>query len=328
MKLPKITKLPSGSYRAQVTINGQRRSVTGADKQSVQEAVMRLKLGENTERGTIKELAERYIKDREGVLSPSTILRYRQFLNSFPELTRMRLSAVNDSICQRAISNASKALSPKTIQNLWGFYKSVFKQNGREFHVRLPEVQRNEHPFLDQDQLKQFLEAIKGTSREIGILLGLHGLRKSEILGLTWDDIDLEKRELHVRKSLVRGTDGIVTKDTLKNAGSRRTVPIMIPRLYDLLESVEPKKGNVVPCGLNSLYESVNRICEREGLPLIGVHGLRHTFASICYANGISELACMKLGGWNDFGTMRRIYTHLAESEIRSAADKLEQFFS
>ena len=104
-------------------------------------------------------------------------------------------------------------------------------------------------------------------------------------------------------------------------------MPILIPRLRELLEA-NKGEGYVCPCHANSIYNAVNRACEKLGYPKIGVHGLRHTFASLCYHQGIPELAAMKLGGWSDYATMRRIYTHLANQDLQSAADNLTGFFA
>ena len=76
-----------------------------------------------------------------------------------------------------------------------------------------------------------------------------------------------------------------------------------------------------------ALYANIQRICENAGLPKVGVHGLRHSFVSLCYHLGISELACMKMAGYSDYATMRRIYTHLATEDEKKAENSLIRFF-
>lgn len=329
MKMPKINKLPSGSWRAQVQINGVRKSITGPDKKSVQDAIMRLKLeNDNVARGTVADVLRQYIEDREPVLSPSTIRRYRQFQSFFPELNRRALSSLSDAECQRAISKAAGHYSGKTITNAWGFYSSAMKAAGRTVSVRLPPVVKHEHPFLSPDQIRQFLQLIQGQRLEIAILLGLHGLRRSEIFGLRWQDVDLQKKTIRIAGATVRDSDGyMVYKPQTKNASSNRTIPILIPRLAELLAAESHRSEHVVTCGHNEIYEAVNKICKANDLPLIGVHGLRHSFASLCYHLGVSEKVAMRLGGWADYGTMRRIYTHLAEEELLESAAELRGFF-
>ena len=57
------------------------------------------------------------------------------------------------------------------------------------------------------------------------------------------------------------------------------------------------------------------------------MHGLRHSFASLCHHIGIPEMECARMGGWSDLGTMRKIYTHLSADQLDDAADQLRRFF-
>ena len=59
----------------------------------------------------------------------------------------------------------------------------------------------------------------------------------------------------------------------------------------------------------------------------MGVHGLRHSFASLAYHLQIPEKIAMEIGGWSDDGTMRKIYTHLAQKDIADRAKDFSNFF-
>ena len=74
-------------------------------------------------------------------------------------------------------------------------------------------------------------------------------------------------------------------------------------------------------------YKQIRAACERAGLPNVGVHGLRHSFASLAYHLGLSEKETMKIGGWSDYGTMRRIYTHLSDSDALRGENQMRDFF-
>ena len=77
----------------------------------------------------------------------------------------------------------------------------------------------------------------------------------------------------------------------------------------------------------NSAYKQINKICRETGLPEIGVHGLRHSFASLAYHLGMTELEAMAIGGWSDYQTMREIYTHLSKSDLKNAENKMSAFY-
>lgn len=101
----------------------------------------------------------------------------------------------------------------------------------------------------------------------------------------------------------------------------------MIPELYEALTAVKSKHGKVVTCYISTVYDWVNDICAANGLPKLGVHGLRHSFASLAYHVRMSEQAAMQIGGWSDYATMRKIYTHLSAQDIGHAENAMRDFY-
>ena len=91
----------------------------------------------------------------------------------------------------------------------------------------------------------------------------------------------------------------------------------------------EDKKGFVVRSHPNTLYHQVNAVCREAGLPEVGVHGLRHSLASLCYAAGVDIMTTAKLGGWStaDMTTVRKVYTHLSDSQYEQGVEKLKSIF-
>lgn len=84
-------------------------------------------------------------------------------------------------------------------------------------------------------------------------------------------------------------------------------------QLVDALSSVKEKDEMVVTMSASWMLKGINSICEKYHLPLVGVHGLRHSFASLAYHLGMPEKIAMEIGGWSDDQTMRKIYTHISE---------------
>ena len=157
----------------------------------------------------------------------------------------------------------------------------------------------------------------------------LHGLRRSEILSLQWTEVDLKRGVLHVRGAVVYDSSGtLIRKNTNKNTSSRRDVPIMIPRLETLLREQQERGGPVVGCYPNTIQRHIDKICERAGLPRVGTHGLRHSFASLAYHLGVPEKVAMELGGWSDYQTMRNIYTHIAKSDLKRFSSAMSDFYA
>ena len=333
MKIPKPERLPSGSYRVRLRLDGQSVSIT---KPTEREAIREAELIKAQHRNDIKTrptggnktlhaAIDDYIASRENVLSPSTIRGYREIQrNRFKAYHNKPIGSTN---WQRAVNDESKLVSAKTVKNAWGFIRSVLMENGLDVSVRLQAVPAAEKEWLTPEQIPVFLEAVKGLPCEIPALLALSSLRKSELLGLDWENVDMYNKIIHVRGAAVRGPDeSFVKREQNKTGASTRDVP-MIPQLYDALNAVKDKSGPVITCHYQTPYKQIKAVCDRLGIPNMGLHGLRHSFASLCYSIGLSELETMEIGGWSDYGTMRRIYTHLSENDRRKSGDKFTDFF-
>lgn len=334
MKLPKPRKLPSGAWFAQIMLDGKRVSITRATEKAVLAEAAALKAGVKrtdapTSRLTVREAIDQYIELRERSCSPSSIRGYRTIQRTRLQTIMDRpIDALKDTDFQRAI-NADR-VSGKTMKNAWALVSAaVEKASGRKVDVVLPPVIRNEHEFLQPDDIKVFLDAVRDTNIEVAALLGLHSLRRSEIINVTWEDVDLAKNIIRVRGAAVYDENQkLVRKETNKTSNSRRDVPIMIPRLAELLARADHDSEYVVTCYPNTIQRRVDKICESVGLPRLGAHGLRHSFASLAVHVGMPVDIAQRIGGWDDYKTMKDIYTHISKKDINKYAGEMKKFFS
>lgn len=277
---------------------------------------------------TLEKAIDNYIEVRSNVLSPSTLVGYKSVKkNRFKSVMQCPVADIKD--WQEVINAEAAICSPKTVKNAWGLIRPAIEAAGVDLpKVKLPQLVPKEPVFLTPEQISVFVTAVKGTPVEIPALLGLHSLRRSEIAALDWANIDLRKRIIKVSGAVVPGENWtLVEKPTNKNSASTRTVPIMIPELYDALNVVPDKTGKVVTCYISTIYDWVNKVCDENNLPRLGVHGLRHSFASLAYHVRMSEQAAMQIGGWSDYATMRKIYTHLSTQDINAAANSMSKFY-
>lgn len=331
MKMPKATKLKSGSWRVQIRVNGRSYSITRPTKAEAEHDAMkmRLELDEKHEEDlkygpTFSEAIDTYVAKRVNIVSPSTILGYRAIQrNYFQDIMDERITAQID--WQGIINRDAGKLSAKTLKNAYGLIKAVYRDNGMTApDVRLPQVIRNERPFLNPDEIPVFLDAIKGRTCEVAALLALHGLRRSEILAL--EKKDIKDGFIFVNGAAVFDENhNLVKKKENKTKNSKRVVPVMYQRLSDLIEALPD--GPIVTVGADQLGKRINVQCRRAGLPEVGVHGLRHTFASLGLHTGMNAHELMRLGGWSDINTMNRIYTHVYERSLTAKTNAMGQFF-
>lgn len=335
------TRKKDGTYTGRIMVNGIRKTINAPTEAKFYAAVRAYKseiveLKAAPTRITLSDACDAYIKSRSEVLSPSTIYGYQRIQKSrFKDYMDKDIRSIN---YQQMINDEFKLCGAKTLKNAWGFAVSVLKSQSVEVpNVALPQVVSKELPWLDDKQIKAFIKAMDkaeaerttplvGNDYRIGALLALHGLRRSEVLGITPNKIVDDK--ILVEGSVVVSENGMVAKETNKNQTSRREVPIMIPKLKTLLlaSKNEPEQPFVV--NGNGLWKYIRDVCEDAKLPPCTPHSLRRTFVSLAYSIGWSELECQRIGGWNDYQTMHKIYIKLSSKDQSKAAKKMQKFYA
>ncbi len=334
MKTPVAKQLPSGAWFCRVRVNGQDISITrDTEKEAVAEA-MAVKAGikeaaKKPKKKTVTKAIDDYIEARRNILSPSTIRGYKTIqANRFQPMMYKDIHSITSDQWQRAVSAEAKIVKAKTLTNSWRFVSSViFEETGQRLNIRLPQIVPAERPWLTPEQIPIFVAAVKGDPVEIPALLALSSLRRSELINLRWKDIDIKNGILKVNGAAVFNEDGkLVRKQETKNKTSRRAVPI-IPPLQEALNVAEQNGEYVVTWHPNAIMCRVNRICKKHNLPEVGLHGLRHSFASLAYHLNIPEKVVMEIGGWADNQTMRKIYTHISQKDVSDHASALTSFF-
>lgn len=276
---------------------------------------------------TLRQAIDKYIEARDNILSPATVRGYRIIQrNAFPSVMDDDISSV--SSWQTVINIEARRVKAKTLKNEWGLVRTVLAENGIHADGAMPQVIRNELSWLDFEQIKLFLDAIYGEPCEMGALFALHGLRRSELLAVTPNKIN--GQTILVEGSAVLNTNNaLVRKEENKNTSSRREVPIMIPRLAELIKAYDgdPDKPFLHYPSPNVLYVQINRVCDKAGLPRVGVHGLRRSFASLAYHLGWSEHQTMRIGGWSNTQTVHNVYIKLAQSDSSEDVEKMRQYY-
>lgn len=335
ISVPKARLLPSGKWNIQLRAEGlsiteDTEALCVARARAVRAGFIELK--KNPQSISLSAAIDNYIEKNRASLSPSTIRGYIEIKNGH-FARQMSLAVGSKTDWQAVIDKELEHFSLKTMKNAWAFVSMILKQNGVQPPViKFPQKVLKERPWLDYEQIALFLEAVRDDPCETAALLALHSLRRSEVLGLMWANVDLKNNTITVSGSRVEDENGnYVYKETNKNVSSQRTVPIVIPRLRELLEvqsaGADPARF-VVTLGPEALYKRINRVCEKAALPKVGCHGLRHSFASLGYHLQMSELEIMELGGWSEYQTVHKIYTHLAKQDRLHSTNKMAEFYA
>lgn len=218
-------------------------------------------------------------------------------------------------------------------------------------NVRREDTHSPEQPVkrtLTPAQVQQFLESVHDTEDEVMVLLSLLGVRRSEIVGLRWSNVDFTARELRIIHTVVPNSTGTVDKKRTKTTTSRRTLPLP-DFAYDALMRARSrhrrerlasgsawrgdKDGHVFfkPDGTRfspgTADKRWNRARDRAKLPTVTLHEGRHTAATLMLLEG-TPLAVVAawLGHANGDVTMR-VYAHAQKQAIEEAANVFDGMY-
>ena len=187
---------------------------------------------------------------------------------------------------------------------------------------------------------KMLLSAVKGDPIEPAVYLGLYlGLRRSEVVGLRWSDIDFEQGVVHVRNTVVRYST-VSEQEQTKNQTSRRD--LYLPEgLRKYLIEMENFPGvgfsenkHICQWPDGQIYEPsyishrFHKVLERCGLPIIRFHDLRHTAGSMLINEGQSILQVQNFLGHKKASTTLDIYSHVYLEGKKATASKLDELLS
>lgn len=339
--MPKATKLASGNWRVRVydhtDADGKKHylSFTAATKKEAEymaaEHYIRRKAKSNVDL-TVKQAMTGYIDGLKNTVSPATIYTYDQIM-------RLRLKSIMDipikkitlEQIQIAIDAEASRLAPKTVRNISAFLSSSIKKYYPDFvyRVKLPQKSKSPIKIPTQDEVQKILAEAEGTEMEIPLLLAAClGLRRSEILGLKWSNIDFDKSVLQIDTAIVGGIGGKMFEKSPKTFSGYRQISIP-PFIVDKLrfEKTLAKTEYVTDLNGNIIYKRYEHILEKLGLPHYRLHDLRHYHASIMLAMGIpNKYAQQRMGHATD-NMLKNVYQHIIESKKTEIDNTLDSYF-
>ena len=156
-------------------------------------------------------------------------------------------------------------------------------------------------------------------------------MRRGELIGLKWEDIDLEGGTIRVHRQVAR-INGQITEAPLKTKNSYRTLPLAEGTVAVLKEQ-KKKAGNSPwvfpsptggPMSPDSVLHMLHRVLKRAGLPKVRFHDLRHTFATLALQNGVDVKTVSGMLGHFSAGFTLDTYAHVTTQAQRQAAKVME----
>lgn len=313
-----------------------------------------------------------------GSVSRGTETNYRNIANYYikPKIGRKQLKTLQPrdvtlmlrSMEQEGLSGNSRRLARSVLRRAlrWGEVNGYVTRNVAAL-ADAPQVYTKEGKALTAEQARQLLDYMKTGKPNAGftkaeerkraiagrleaaitVALAL-GLRRGELLGLSWDDINLESTPptLTVRQALKRTRDGLILEQP-KTRESRRTVHVPAQavaslkrhrvkqtekrlRAGDLWQSAPSDADLVFRTELgtaidpNNFARAVRQICEDAGLPgTWSPHALRHSAASLLLAQGVPLKVVSEVLGHSSIRVTADVYAHLLDETKTEAADAM-----
>jgi len=370
-------QLPSGKWQVVVDApphpDGSRNQIKRtfwtkreAEKFVAQSRLDRLDAKKHLPKGpTVGAFTDEFFKHRANNLSPTTLRGYRTITNrhirhdpiSEIPLTSLSADDIRAWLSRLADKPGRRGdrLSPRTIQRCFRFLATVINVAiswGRIdsvplANVEVPVVRRDPSTtmFWTAEQVGRFMRSTASAQhdsarmwRDVWGLALATGLRRGELAGLRWVDIDFDNDELHVSQTRLAGVPGASPP---KSHHSNRTIPLATEAtafLQDLraLQEVDRRligdawidTGLVVvfPTGQSpqpdTFSQRFRRDCEGAGVPLISLHGLRHTHATLALASGSPIHDVSRTAGHSSVAFTLSTYGHFLPAGHRSSIQK------
>jgi len=306
---------------------------------------------------TVREYLNRWLSDAvRGTVRDSTYSRDKYLVTNHvkPSIGRVKLKNVNALHLQGLYrERMDSGLSGSTVQKIHHVLHKALAQAVRwsliprnpADDVKAPTPTPKEMHPLSAHEARQLLEAARGDRFEALYVLAVHtGMRRGELLGLKWDDVDLENATVRVRRTLTRIANGRrLALGPPKNKKSHRTVRLTERAVEALRSHLERQLAEIEALGdlykdqglvftteagtpinpSNLRQRSLAPLLKRAGLPQITFHDLRHTCASLLFQKNVHPKFVQELLGHASIAITLDTYSHMLPGMGGEAADAI-----
>jgi integrase len=283
----------------------------------------------------------------------STLDRYGQVARThiIPALGRKRIDRLTPGEVQSFVNGLANEVAASSVVKIHGVLRAALSDAERldlvprnvARAVRPPRLSRVERPVLTPDQAKEVLQQAADHRNEAIVVIALTlGMRRGEILGLRWSDVDLEERSLWIRQALQR-VDGQLTMVEPKTHRSRRALPLpaMVVPALERHRSRQAKERlaagpawqdhgliftSVIgtPLDPRNVHHWFCQFRASLGLEWLRFHDLRHACATFLLANGVDPRTVMDVLGHSTIRLTMDTYGHALPERMSNAASIMD----
>ena len=283
---------------------------------------------------TFKDSSIDWLEMKKLSVRSNTLQSYKVTINThlIPKLGNIKMCDLTRQHLQQYFQELNGVLSPNTMKKHKALIHSIIENaclngivpNNVAVSLELPKVKRFEGKALNENELKDLLEKVKHKPeplKAIIILAVIYGLRRSEICGLRWSDIDFNQNVMHIRNTVTSYNGLTIESEQTKTASSRRDI-ILISNTVPYLENLKKiSKSDKVCSHTNGkamrpdyISKSAVKFLKECGFEDVRLHDLRHTAATVL-AKRLPPKLVQTFLGHSDIQTTLNIYTHISTSD-------------
>lgn len=359
-----VWKRPDGTWAYRVAVGRKadgapnRRQRNGFSTKREAEAALLEFLGEAHKgtvvvdtKQTLGDYLEAWLRAVESSLRPATYDQYQNVLRCWviPRIGFKRLAAIDAPTLQNLYTGLSqdggrfgRGLSPSSVGSTHRILRRALDQavewgllgkNPAAVRIHRPRLSGAPAAAWGLEEARIFLSANRNHRLFALFALMLStGLRRGEVLGLRWRDVDLEGRRLTIVQARVAVAGGVQLSEPKTKAGVRIVeLGASTVALLDKHRAAEGGRSEYVfttptgePIHPQNLRRAVESACKRAGLPVLTPKGFRHTAATCALAAGVHPKKVQEMLGHSDIGITLGTYSHVVPGMHRDAADALD----
>jgi integrase len=279
-------------------------------------------------------------------LSPGALRQYglSYRIRFLPFFGHLRLSQITPETVQ-AFVNSLGGLSPSYIYMIFGHFRSAMNTAVAQGYInrspcrgiRLPRLRKTVKPMLEPSEVMRLVDITDFPNRALFALLGFSGIRIGEALALRRRHIKLERRDIRIEESWCTNTRQFKPP---KTAAGLRTVDMLgvlesvLREYFESLGDIEPDSllfpspdNPEQPVSYQTIHGNFRKALAAAGLPAVTIHSLRHSFASVILASGVSINVLARNLGHSDPSITLRVYSHLLKEGLAEGLERADNLF-
>lgn len=308
---------------------------------------------------TFKEVYELWFANYKHTVKESSAQRVQYLFKNqiLPKFGHMRINKINTAVCQKIVNEWNEENAPTRLRSYtkkiftYAISINIISSNPMD-NILIPRKMNpqkvEKENFLDRYQLKDFLKLVK-QQEPLSIFTMFHvlsytGLRKGELVALTWNDIDFANQTLSINKTgyYLNGNPYITSTKTNKSTRiiSIDNSTISLLKQWKLEQKkfllsrgipIKPDKKQLIFSNDNNnlIYNAfLNETLRKYPQYNITPHGFRHTHASLLFEAGASIKQVQERLGHTNINTTLEIYTHVTKEAEKESAEKFLKYMN